>query len=83
MSYKIKRGIESLGLKVGGPVSLPRDIKKFTLLRGPTKHKKSQERFIYTRRYRLLIIDNAVPEAIDILNKEADNDFRISIKEIQ
>ena len=57
------------GAKVVGPVPLPTQINKYTVLRSPHVDKKSREQFEMRTHRRLIDILDATPETVDALMK--------------
>ena len=57
------------GAKVCGPIPLPTDIEKFTVLRSPHIDKKSREQFEMRTHKRLLDIIEWSPQTVDALMK--------------
>ena len=57
------------GAKVRGPIPLPTDIEKYTVLRGPHIDKKSREQFEMRTHKRLLDITEWSPQTVEALNK--------------
>jgi small subunit ribosomal protein S10 len=57
------------GAKVCGPIPLPTDIEKFTVLRSPHIDKKSREQFEMRTHKRLLDIVEWSPQTVDALMK--------------
>lgn len=57
------------GADVRGPIPLPTNIEKFTVLRSPHVDKKSREQFEMRTHKRLLDIVNPTPQTIDALMK--------------
>src|ERR1700749_4976937 len=57
------------GAKVCGPIPLPTDIEKYTVLRGPHIDKKSREQFEIRTHKRLLDIVDPTPQTVDALMK--------------
>lgn len=57
------------GAQVCGPIPLPTNIKKFTVLRSPHVDKKSREQFEMRTHKRLLDIIDPTPQTIDALMK--------------
>jgi len=55
------------GAKVAGPVPLPTRIRRFTVLRGPFKHKDSREHFEIRTHNRLVDISNPNKKTIESL----------------
>jgi small subunit ribosomal protein S10 len=57
------------GADVRGPIPLPTNIEKYTVLRSPHVDKKSREQFEMRTHKRLLDIINPTPQTIDALMK--------------
>jgi small subunit ribosomal protein S10 len=57
------------GARVVGPVPLPTDISRWTVLRSPHVDKKSREQFEIRTHKRLLDILEPTPETVDALMK--------------
>jgi len=57
------------GAKVRGPIPLPTNINKFTVLRSPHVDKKSREQFEMRTHKRLLDIIEPTPQTIEALMK--------------
>lgn len=57
------------GAKVRGPIPLPTNIKKFTVLRSPHIDKKSREQFEIRTHVRLIDIEEWSPQTVDALMK--------------
>jgi small subunit ribosomal protein S10 len=57
------------GAKVFGPIPLPTDIEKYTVLRSPHIDKKSREQFEMRTHKRLLDIIEWSPQTVDALMK--------------
>jgi len=55
------------GAKVAGPVPLPTRVRRFTVLRGPFKHKDSREHFEIRTHNRLVDITNPNKKTIESL----------------
>ena len=64
---KIVETIKRLGGKISGPVPLPTEIEKFTILRAVHKYKDSREQFEKRTHKRLIDIKNPSKEIIDAL----------------
>ena len=65
---KIVETIKRLGGKISGPVPLPTEIEKFTILRAVHKYKDSREQFEMRTHKRLIDINNPSKETIDALS---------------
>ena len=57
------------GARISGPVPLPTQISKFTVLRSPHVDKKSREQFEIRTHKRLIDIFDPTPETVDALMK--------------
>jgi small subunit ribosomal protein S10 len=57
------------GAKIAGPIPLPTEINKFTVLRSPHKDKKSREQFEMRTNKRLVDILDPTQQTIDSLMK--------------
>lgn len=57
------------GAQVRGPIPLPTDIEKYTVLRSPHVDKKSREQFEIRTHKRLLDIVEPTPQTVDALMK--------------
>ena len=64
---KIVETIKRSGGKISGPVPLPTEIEKFTILRAVHNHKDSREQFEMRTHKRLIDIKNPSKETIDAL----------------
>jgi small subunit ribosomal protein S10 len=68
-TQEIVNTARSTGAEVRGPVPLPTNIEKFTVLRGPHVDKKSREQFEIRTHKRLLDIVEPTPQTVDALMK--------------
>lgn len=66
---KIISSVKQTGALVKGPVLLPVEIKRYTVLRSPHVDKKSREQFEIRVHKRLLDIINPTPDTIENLMK--------------
>ena len=57
------------GAQVRGPIPLPTDIERYTVLRSPHVDKKSREQFEIRTHTRLLDIVEPTPQTVDALMK--------------
>ena len=57
------------GAQVRGPIPLPTDIEKFTVLRSPHVDKKSREQFEIRTHKRIMEIHEPTPQTVDALMK--------------
>ncbi|MCD6575027.1 30S ribosomal protein S10 [Candidatus Aerophobetes bacterium] len=64
---RIVNTIEATGARVCGPIPLPTEIKRFTVLRSPHTHKDSREQFEMRIHKRVIDILDSNPKTIDAL----------------
>ena len=64
---KIVETVKRTGGVVSGPVPLPTEIEKITILRAVHKYKDSREQFEMRTHKRLIDIDNPTKETVDAL----------------
>ena len=64
---KIVETAQRTGAVVSGPILLPTNIKKYTVLRSPHVDKKSREQFETRIHKRLIDILNSTPKTVDAL----------------
>ena len=64
---KIVETVNRLGGKVSGPVPLPTEIQKYTILRAVHKYKDSREQFEMRTHKRLIDIISPSKEVVDAL----------------
>lgn len=68
-ALKIVETIKRLGGEVSGPVPLPTEIEKVTILRAVYKYKDSREQFETRTHKRLIDIKNPSKETLDALQR--------------
>ncbi|MBI4640338.1 MAG: 30S ribosomal protein S10 [Candidatus Tectomicrobia bacterium] len=66
---EIVNTVKRTGARISGPVLLPTEISKYTVLRSPHVDKKSREQFEIRTHKRLLDILEATPQTVDALMK--------------
>jgi small subunit ribosomal protein S10 len=64
---KIVEAVRRTGAQVAGPVPLPTRVRRFTVLRGPFKHKDSREHFELRTHNRLVDISDPNRKTIESL----------------
>ena len=64
---KIVDTVKRTGGDVSGPIPLPTEIKKYTILRAVHKYKDSREQFERRTQKRLIVINNPSKETVDAL----------------
>ena len=67
--HEIVQTAKETGARVAGPIPLPTEINKFTVLRSPHKDKKSREQFEMRTHKRVLDIVEPTPQTVDALMK--------------
>lgn len=79
---KIVETIKRSGGKVSGPVPLPTDVEKFTILRAVHKYKDSREQYESRTHKRLIDIKDPSKETLDALRRlDLPSGVNIQIKE--
>jgi small subunit ribosomal protein S10 len=68
-SEKIVRAVKATGAVVSGPIPLPTEKEKFTVLRSPHVNKKAREQFELCTHKRLLDIYTSSSRTVDALSK--------------
>ena len=68
-AQQIVEAVERTGAVVAGPVPLPTEIKKYSLIRSPFIDKDSQEQFEIRTHKRLIYIVETTSKTIDALTK--------------
>ncbi len=66
---KIVETIKRTGGEVSGPVPLPTEVEKVTVLRAVHKYKDSREQFEMRTHKRLIVITNPSKETVDALTR--------------
>ena len=66
---EIVQTAKETGARVAGPIPLPTEINKFTVLKSPHKDKKSREQFEMRTHKRLIDIVDPTQQTIDSLMK--------------
>ncbi len=80
-AQKIVENAIKTGAKVAGPIPLPTEKSKYTVLRSPHVHKDSREQFEMRTHKRLIDILEPTPKTIEILtNLELPAGVDIEIK---
>ena len=64
---KIVKAVKATGAAVSGPIPLPTDIEKFTVLRSPHVNKKAREQFQLCTYKRLIDIYSNSAKTVDAL----------------
>ena len=78
---KIIETVKRTGGEVVGPIPLPTEIEKITILRAVHKYKDSREQFEIRTHKRLIDIVNPTPETVDVLTRlEVPSGVDIEIK---
>lgn len=80
---KIVETVTRAGGKVSGPVPLPTEVEKITILRAVHKYKDSREQFESRTHKRLIDIKNPSQEILDVLKRlDLPSGVDIQIKQI-
>jgi small subunit ribosomal protein S10 len=66
---KIVRSVKATGAMVSGPIPLPTEKRKFTVLRSPHVNKTSREQFQLCSYKRLIDIHSSTSKTVDALMK--------------
>ncbi len=66
---EIVQTAKETGARIAGPIPLPTEINKFTVIRSPHKDKKSREQFEMRTHKRLIDILDPTQQTIDSLRK--------------
>ena len=78
---KIVEVVKRSGGEVSGPIPLPTDVEKITILRAVHKYKDSREQFEIRTHKRLIDIVNPTQETVDVLTRlELPSGVDIEIK---
>ena len=78
---KIVETVKRTGGEISGPVPLPTEIEKVTVLRAVHKYKDSREQFEIRTHKRLIDVVNPTPETVDVLTRlEVPSGVDIEIK---
>lgn len=78
---KIVKAVKSTGAAVSGPIPLPTDIERFTVLRSPHVNKKAREQFQLCTYKRLVDIYSNSAKTVDALMKlELPSGVAVEIK---
>ena len=67
--FKIIETVKRTGGEVSGPIPLPTEVEKITILRAVHKYKDSREQFEMRTHKRLIDILNPTPKTVDALTK--------------
>ena len=66
---RIVEAVKRTGGEISGPIPLPTEIEKFTILRAVHKYKDSREQFEMRTHKRLIVINNPSKETVDALQR--------------
>ena len=64
---RVVEAVKRTGGEISGPIPLPTEIEKFTILRAVHKYKDSREQFEMRTHKRLIVINNPSKETIEAL----------------
>ena len=68
-THEIVETAKRTGARISGPIPLPTEVSRYTVLRSPHVDKKSREQFEIRVHKRLLDILDPTPQTIDALGK--------------
>ena len=66
---KVVEAVKRTGGEISGPIPLPTEIEKFTILRAVHKDKDSREQFEMRTHKRLIVINNPSKETVEVLTR--------------
>ena len=66
---RVVEAIKRTGGEISGPIPLPTEIEKFTILRAVHKYKDSREQFEMRTHKRLIEINNPTKETVETLTR--------------
>ena len=66
---KVVENVKRTGGDISGPIPLPTEIEKFTILRAVHKYKDSREQFEMRTHKRLIEINNPTKETVETLTR--------------
>ena len=79
---KIVETVKRNGGKVSGPIPLPTEVEKITILRAVHKYKDSREQFEMRTHKRLIVINNPSKDTIEALTRlDLPSGVEISIRQ--
>ncbi len=78
---KIVEKVKSTGAIISGPILLPVDVRRYTVLRSPHVDKKSREQFEIRIHKRLIDILDPTPKTVDeLMNLQLPSGIEVEIK---
>ena len=66
---RVVEAVKRTGGEISGPIPLPTEIEKFTILRAVHKYKDSREQFEMRTHKRLIEINNPTKETVETLTR--------------
>ena len=66
---KVVEAVKRTGGEISGPIPLPTEIEKFTILRSVHKDKDSREQFEMRTHKRLIVINSPSKETVEVLTR--------------
>ncbi len=66
---RVVEAVKRTGGEISGPIPLPTEIEKFTILRAVHKYKDSREQFEMRTHKRLIVINNPSKETVEVLTR--------------
>ena len=61
--------VKRTGAQVVGPIPLPRDVRRYTVIKSPHVYKKSREQFQINTHKRILSISFPTPQTVEALGR--------------
>ena len=66
---RVVEAVKRTGGEISGPIPLPTEVEKFTILRAVHKYKDSREQFEMRTHKRLIVINNPSKETVETLTR--------------
>ena len=66
---RVVEAVKRTGGEISGPIPLPTEVEKFTILRAVHKYKDSREQFEMRTHKRLIVINNPSKETVEVLTR--------------
>ena len=66
---KVVEAVKRTGGEISGPIPIPTEIEKFTILRAVHKYKDSREQFEMRTHKRLIVINSPSKETVEVLTR--------------
>ena len=66
---RVVEAVKRTGGEISGPIPLPTEVEKFTILRAVHKYKDSREQLEMRTHKRLIVINNPSKETVEVLTR--------------